>query len=159
MDTISQFTGAYRFLSNFYESPIREALPDGTTIVYPTVEHAFQAAKSLDTEVRIQIANEKTPSEAKKAGGRHGYMILRPDWEEVKLPIMLSLLRCKFMNNPELRYKLLSTGDATLIEGNTWNDTFWGVCKGKGQNMLGRLLMQVRRECEGIHRTYSGIYR
>ena len=52
-------------------------------------------------------------------------------------------LRCKFQV-PELREKLLATGDEELIEGNWWNDKFWGVCKGEGCNMLGLILMEVR---------------
>lgn len=58
----------------------------------------------------------------------------RPDWEDVKVDIMLGLLRQKFQH-PELGAKLLATGDAYLVEGNTWGDTFWGVFNGKGQNI------------------------
>ncbi len=59
---------------------------------------------------------------------------------------MLDLLRIKF-TIPTLRERLLATGDQTLIEGNTWGDTYWGVCRGVGLNNLGTLLMQVREEC------------
>jgi len=59
---------------------------------------------------------------------------------------MLDLVRKKF-ENPLLRAMLLATEDAVLVEGNTWNDTFWGVCRGRGENWLGRILMQVREEC------------
>jgi predicted NAD-dependent protein-ADP-ribosyltransferase YbiA (DUF1768 family) len=58
---------------------------------------------------------------------------------------MRDLLRQKFAH-PELRRLLLATGDAELVEGNTWGDRFWGVCAGRGQNHLGRLLMAIRAE-------------
>ena len=48
--------------------------------------------------------------------------------------------------NPELGNKLLETGNQELVEGNTWGDIFWGVCNGKGQNWLGKILMMVRDE-------------
>jgi predicted NAD-dependent protein-ADP-ribosyltransferase YbiA (DUF1768 family) len=56
------------------------------------------------------------------------------------------MVRLKFSTHQELRERLLATGEAELIEGNTWNDTFWGVCKGEGQNWLGKILMEVRKE-------------
>ena len=71
---------------------------------------------------------------------------LRLDWEEVKVQIMLGLLRQKFKKGSSLGNRLLATGNQKLIEGNTWGDTFWGVCQGKGLNVLGKLLMQVRDE-------------
>ena len=71
---------------------------------------------------------------------------LRPDWNEVKLSVMLEVLRHKFNQNPDLADKLLATGDTLLQEGNTWHDYYWGVCNGKGENNLGKLLMLVRQE-------------
>jgi len=59
---------------------------------------------------------------------------------------METLLREKFSKDPELRAKLLNTGTSKLVEGNTWGDRFWGVCRGQGENNLGRLLMKVREE-------------
>jgi predicted NAD-dependent protein-ADP-ribosyltransferase YbiA (DUF1768 family) len=46
---------------------------------------------------------------------------------------------------------LLATGQAQLVEGNTWNDTYWGVCHGEGLNVLGMLLMQVRADLKNVH--------
>jgi hypothetical protein len=69
---------------------------------------------------------------------------MRPDWDEVKIEVMRDVLVSKFQHNSELRQKLIDTGDAYLEEGNWWGDTFWGVCKGKGQNKLGLLLIQLR---------------
>lgn len=75
--------------------------------------------------------------------GRH--VKLRKDWNAIKTDVMLSLVRGKFQW-PELQKKLLATGDAYLEEGNTWSDTCWGVCDGRGENRLGKILMQVREE-------------
>ncbi len=134
---IEKFDGEYAFLSNFHPCWIAY---EG--IVYPTSEHAFQAAKTLDTTERQRIAAIATPGGAKRAGKK---VTLRPNWNTERVNVMLTILRLKFAD-PELRSKLLSTGEQELIEGNTWNDTFWGVCRGKGQNMLGKLLMRVRSD-------------
>jgi ribA/ribD-fused uncharacterized protein len=112
-------------------------------VVYPTNEHAYQAAKSLDPAEREFVRTRVSPNMAKKAGRRN--VTLRADWEQVKLKIMEDLVRQKFQD-PELKKQILSTGTAELIEGNWWNDTFWGVCNGKGENHLGRILMKVREE-------------
>jgi ribA/ribD-fused uncharacterized protein len=112
-------------------------------IVYPTAEHAYQAAKSLDPTVRRRIATLPTPSEARKAGRA---LPIRPDWETAKFTIMEAVVRDKFTRNPDLRAKLLATGDAELIEGNDWGDRVWGVYRGQGENRLGKLLMKVRAD-------------
>jgi len=70
-------------------------------------------------------------------------LVLRPDWARIKLDIMYHLLQQKF-RDPLLQKLLLRTQDAELVEGNVWNDTYWGVCSGVGENHLGRLLMLVR---------------
>lgn len=72
-------------------------------------------------------------------------MSLRPDWEYIRVDVMTELVRKKFSQEP-LRSQLIATGDAELIEGNWWNDTFWGVCNGVGENNLGKILMKVRDE-------------
>lgn len=132
---IDCFDGEYRFLSNFYPC---EVVYEGTT--YPTTEHAFQAAKTLDPEERKKMAAATTPGNAKRYGRR---ICLRKDWEEIKVSVMKEILIQKF-SKPELRDMLLATGDEELVEGNTWNDTFWGVCKGYGGNHLGKILMEIR---------------
>lgn len=142
MKKIKEFKGQYFFLSNYYPSPIHQEFEDGTIIDYPTVEHAFQACKSTDIEVRKHIAACESPGQAKHMG-RH--VKLRKDWNAIKTDVMLSLVRGKFQW-PELQKKLLATGDAYLEEGNTWSDTCWGVCNGRGENRLGKILMQVRDE-------------
>lgn len=143
-DTIDLFSGRYRFLSNF--SPARVVL-DGEE--YPTVEHAYQAAKTQDSVWRKAIQITATPSEAKKMGRAISKRpdLLRPDWQSVSVDIMLALLRQKFAH-PDLAEKLLSTGDSFLVEGNYWGDTFWGVCRGVGENVLGVLLMVVRYDLQ-----------
>lgn len=134
---IDRFEGEYEFLSNFYPS---EIIHDGIT--YPTVEHAYQAAKTLDFGTRWRISQLTTPAQAKKAGRT---VKIRPDWEKVKIHIMRELLLQKFfLSDGELGYELQQTTPAELIEGNWWGDTFWGVCKGRGENHLGKLLMEIR---------------
>ena len=134
---IAIFDNEYAFLSNFYESPFEV---DGIT--YPTVEHFFQAMKSKDVEGRKKIAAAPTPGKAKRLGRT---IELRKDWEEIKVAVMKFGLAQKF-RIPELREKLLATGNEELIEGNWWGDRFWGVCDGVGENYLGKLLMEVRQE-------------
>lgn len=134
---IDSFSGRHRFLSNFYPASI---VLDGEE--YPTVEHAYQAAKTVDSLARAFIRGLSRAGDAKRAGKAFP---LRPDWEEMKLPIMESLLWQKFAA-PPLRTWLLDTGDQVLVEGNYWGDEFWGVCRGRGENHLGKLLMKVRNE-------------
>lgn len=139
MEKIYEFRGEYRFLSNFYPCEV-----EYEGIVYPSVENAFQAAKTLNNEERLQFTNVK-PGIAKRLGRR---VALRHDWEKVKVDIMKELLRKKFSQEP-LKSKLLATGDKELEEGNKWNDRFWGVCppgSGMGKNILGRLIMEIRVE-------------
>ena len=137
---IDSFHGEYAFLSNYYDSPI---FYDG--ILYPTVEHAFQAAKTTVFIQRIIIANKKSPGQAKCAGRR---VTLRDNWDDIKLYIMKELIILKF-TNPKLKSALLNTKDAELIERNTWNDTYWGICNGIGENHLGKILMEVREMLRG----------
>lgn len=133
---IKAFDGEFRFLSNFYPCVIWH---DG--IKYPTLEHAFQAAKTTDFAERWRISQLPTPGQAKRAGRS---VTLRPDWLQVRRMVMQELLIQKFILNSELRKKLKDTGRAQLVEGNTWGDTYWGVCRGVGENHLGKLLMAIR---------------
>lgn len=137
---ITKFIGEHEFLSNFYPS---EIIFDGQK--YPTVEHAFQAAKTLDPKIRIKIRNAKTPGLAKKMGRS---VKLREDWEKIKYSMMSALVSSKFLTHPELKQKLIDTGDAELIESNYWRDTTWGVYMGVGTNWLGKILMDVRNICK-----------
>lgn len=145
---IRQFVGEYRFLSNFWYVPIRNNF-DQDFILYPTVEHAFQAAKTLDFDTRLKIKRAATPSDAKYLGR---IVQLREDWNALRFPIMLELVRYKFKYNDSLRQKLINTGNQGLMEGNTWHDNYWGACTcamchiEKKHNVLGKILMMVREE-------------
>lgn len=143
---IKHFAGKYEFLSNF--SRIVQIQYEGD--LYPTVEHAFQAAKTLDKTQRVAFQNPVlTPGESKSLGRS---ITLRPDWEQVKNRVMRAILDDKFSAvHPHVRQMLLDTGDELLIEGNHWHDQVWGdcycgreVCMPEGQNRLGNTLMVVR---------------
>lgn len=144
MPDVHEFQNEYRFLSNFWRAQIRMR-----GVIYPSTEHAFQAAKTLDMDERAKIAKLSSAREAKHAGYK---VKLRDDWEQIKLKVMEALVYFKFKNHPHLLDKLLATGDGQLIEGNTWHDNYWGVCscskchlKG-GKNHLGHILMKVREQ-------------
>lgn len=139
--SITKFEGEHRFLSNFWEVPI-----EFEKETYPTIEHAFQAAKSPDMKYRLKVRVASTPNMAKKLGQ---VVKLREDWEEVKLGIMETLVRAKFAQHHVLADALKNTGDQELIEGNGWGDTYWGVSRGKGENHLGKILMKIRTELGG----------
>lgn len=134
---IDSFKGENRFLSNFWPAEVQL---DGAT--YPSVEHAYVAAKTLDPKLREVAQSLPTAGDVKRFGKK---LKLRADWDDVKLDVMRDLVRQKFQH-AELRDKLRATGDQPLVEGNTWGDRFWGVCRGEGENHLGRILMEVRAE-------------
>lgn len=144
LERINQFNDKYAFLSNFYAS---EVLYED--LVYPTVEHAYQAAKTTDIKIRENFAwRILTAKEAKQEGRK---LIIRKDWESIKLKVMEELLRKKFLDHMNLRF-LLKTETAWLEEGNYWHDNFWGNCSCvkcsniEGKNNLGMLLMNIRFE-------------
>lgn len=154
-ETVSSFSGDYLFLSNFYPSLIEFEM-FGEKFTAPTVEHAFQAAKTmvstLDNPETVQymifsILTAQTPGQAKKKGRLLPIDVAR--WDLAAQPVMRSLLLRKF-SDPVLGRMLASTGDAVLIEGNTWGDRYWGQVDGVGENHLGRLLMSVREQIKGM---------
>ncbi len=132
------FFGKYRYLSNFHLSPV-----EYRGRIYPAVENAYMSAKTDSVEFK-ELMTTVEPKEAKKLGQT---CALRPDWEDIKFSVMLALQRIKF-KDPVLAKLLLATGDKYLEETNSWNDTYWGVCNGRGQNFLGKALMQVRKELQ-----------
>lgn len=136
IDRFTKETG-YDFLSNFYAASVSY---EGK--LYPTVEHAYQASKTIDPNIREFIRKAKDPGEAKRLGQG---IAVRNDWEKVKVDIMRCLIKEKF-SNPFLMHRLLDTEDAQLVLNNKWNDKFWGVCRGAGENWLGKILMEVREE-------------
>ena len=139
MDVIDSFDGDYRFLSNYFPVQITY---DGLT--YKSAEAAFQASKCESIEQRRQFTS-LDPAQSKRLGRN---VQLRSDWESVKDSIMEDIIRIKFSEYPYLRAQLIETGNAELIDGNTWGDKYWGVDKysGYGQNKLGIILMNVRKE-------------
>lgn len=136
MNDVLGFFGEYRFLSNFYPSPIEI---NGKK--YDTVEHFFQASKATNEQDHEYVRNAPSPGIAKHRGRR---ITKREDWETSKIHVMLDGLLAKFEQNELLSEKLADTDPGQLVEVNYWGDTFWGVCGNEGQNNLGRLLMFVR---------------
>jgi len=141
MQIINSFRGEYAFLSNFYSCGINT--PIGT---FPSAENMFQAAKVDKRHMTPELLRAFTtisPGDAKRLGRQ---VTLRDNWIEYHDRAMYQTVKHKFTQNPELAKKLIATYPTPLVEGNTWNDTYWGVCNGKGLNKLGKILMLVRRE-------------
>ena len=141
MSEIMEFSGEYRFLSNFKLAPVEY---DG--VIYPSVENAYQAAKTLDVEARKPF-ELCLPHEAKRLGKT---LRTRNDWEVIKESVMEHLVYLKFTHHIWLADMLIDTGDKNLVEGNRWGDTYWGVDikTGEGANRLGKILMDVRCDIE-----------
>ncbi len=145
---IDSFTGRWFFLSNFY--PI---IIDHQGIKYPSVEHYYVAMKIKDDQMidgrfipfidcREMLSKIPKAADVKRIGRS---LKIRKDWDVIKLSIMEWGVREKFKDE-KLIEMLLSTIGEEIVEGNFWNDTFWGVCNGKGQNNLGKILMMIRKE-------------
>ncbi len=133
--TITSFRGEHGFLSNFTSVNVKY---DGVT--YSSTEAAFQAAKTLNKLERELIRKETTPGKAKRAGRR---VTLRSDWNDIRDKVMFELSVQKYTRS-DLRKKLLATGNRELVEKNSWKDFYWGVCDGRGENRLGKILMAIR---------------
>jgi ribA/ribD-fused uncharacterized protein len=146
---ISSFRDEHAFLSNGFIEP------DGSF-----VEREYQADKFVDEDVRAELLAYEKPfghggvkrrAHAHESAGRR-----RPDWYQINVACMAKLVWKKFQDWPELREKLLATGEADLVEGNTWHDNFWGDCRcddadghhpeclEAGKNTLGQILMMIR---------------
>lgn len=134
----------YGAFSNLYRRPIEF---EGE--VFATSEHAYQAGKARKPEVREWVLS--APSPALVAMAAHGlyYWDIAPGWSRVKFDRMRGVLRAKFTQHEDLKQLLLSTGDARLVESATVDNEvnrLWGEVNGKGRNMLGELLMELRAE-------------
>lgn len=154
---ISDFAGRHKFLSNFFPSPVY-ILIGMKWVKCATVEHAYQASKTLDPLKRGRIVDAPTPYAAKELGQAVRCVTY---WNDVKKIIMLELLRQKF-ERKVFADKLRRTDGHALIEGNHWHDNFWGVClcerccetcktnstltETTAGNWLGRLLERVRKD-------------
>ena len=143
---ILEFQGEHRWLSNFW--PATVTLDE---VSFPTIEHAYQAAKTAPSQ-REQFRH-CTAGQAKKLGRT---VRMRADWEQVKVATMRSLVEQKFAPGTELGEKLKATGSGQIVEGNNWGDVFWGVCRGRGQNWLGRLLMERRAFLQAPNAVVTG---
>jgi len=128
---INSFKGEHRWLSNFWPE-----IPGKLT-----VEHWYQAAKAWKPDEMLWVLSSKNAAEAKRRGRQ---ISVRVEWDNVKVSVMEHFVLLKFLMDPDLADRLIKTGDIQLIEGNTWGDTFWGVCDGVGENNLGKILMRVR---------------
>lgn len=130
----------YGYFSNFARYPILLQ-----SFVWPTVEHYFQANKFDDYRIQDFIRELASPMDA-AIEGRKKDKPIRNDWDAIKNEVMLRALKAKFLQHPVLRRSLLQTKNAILIE-HTENDNYWADGgDGTGQNMLGKLLMQVRED-------------
>jgi hypothetical protein len=134
----------YGVFSNLYRRPF---VFEGRE--YPTAEHAYQAGKASKEAVREWILN--APSPALAAMAAHGLYTwdIVPNWAQIKFDRMRAVLRAKFTQHNDLREMLLSTGNARLVEAGRVNNAVnrtWGEVNGKGQNMLGVILMELRAE-------------
>ena len=137
MTNIKGFFGENRWLSNFYPCKIKIGGEE-----FSSVEQYYMYRKSPDKDYRAKILKEHNPKKLKRLGYQ---CVLRPDWEEFKRAVMNKAVFLKFSQNEDLKEKLLATGEAYLEETNKWNDTYWGVCNGKGENYLGKILMDIRK--------------
>lgn len=135
MNKIDKFDGEYRFLSNFYPCNVSYG-----GLLFLSSEAAFQAAKCKNESGKV-FFQYMSAIEAKQSGKK---VPIRGDWDRIKTLVMSEVVHAKFSQNKLLRDLLIATGDAELIEGNTWGDTVWGVCNGIGENRLGKILMKER---------------
>ena len=143
MKIINDFDGEeeYEYLSNFY--PAKFTLID---IEFSNVEQYFQYMKAMffnDIETANKILQTSSPSIAKSLG-REVENFDEYEWERKNIQIMYDGVLAKFLQNKDLAYNLLQTGSSLLVEGNQWQDDYWGVVNGEGQNNLGIILMRVR---------------
>lgn len=129
------FRNEYWYLSNMYPCEIRV---NGLT--FTCAEACFQSFKTTNLNERKKFQG-LNGFEAKKLGKK---LKLRSDWNDIRIEVMARVVNAKFKQNPELKHKLLNTGNLTIIENNTWNDTFWGKCNNKGLNNLGKIIMRLR---------------
>lgn len=138
---ISSFKGHNHFLSNFFKWEF-----EFWGLRWPTSEHAFQAMKTDDPVWKERIRTAKDAGHAKALGRQAPLRCTRAEWDGgLRVEAMREVLRAKFSDRA-LKAMLLETGDERLVEGNYWHDRYWGVVDGCGENMLGKLLMELRKE-------------
>lgn len=136
---IRLFKGEYGFLSNFWICNL-----EVWGRRFPSSEHAYVYSKNPS-----QVSDnwdefvDMMPVDVKRYGRQ---LTFTAEWEDKKIDIMTTIVTVKFIQNINLQRLLVQTGDAALIEGNTWGDKFWGIDErsGEGRNVLGNILMSVR---------------
>jgi len=131
---IRSFSDQYAFLSNSYPSVMK--FRGG---LFKTAEHAFQSTKATSPSEYDLIREAKTPQEARKLGR---CILLREGWIESQEALMREVLTSKF-ENPFLAQMLLSTHPSQILHEGT-RSTYWGIVRNEGQNIFGKLLMEVR---------------
>lgn len=141
---INQFRGEYNWLSNMYSCDI---MFDGH--LFKSVENAYMASKNVENRDWFQFCLNNPPNICKKESKN---ILLRADWEKVKVKIMYGFLEQKFKQEP-FKTKLLTTKNENIVEGNYWGDSFWGVDLKQnpniGENFLGRSIMDIRKKLRG----------
>lgn len=141
---INSFTGKHAYLSNMHPCIIQV---NGKQ--WSSLEHAYQAAKTVDPDWQERIRVAENPKLAKRLGQACPKHI---GWDGSRVHVMRELLRIKFAPTSQLADLLLLTFEEELVEGNFWHDNYWGSCicyncssKQKSNN-LGKLLVEVRCE-------------
>lgn len=138
LEPIDEFSNEYRWLSNFQKCTLEIG-----DISFHSVEQAYQYYKCAKAEDREKMLSLPTAGQCKRfARG----VEVHEKFHSKKLELMERLTLEKYTQNPDLRKKLIATGERPLIEGNWWHDVFWGMHDGKGENHLGKILMKVRKE-------------
>jgi len=132
---IAGFVAEYRWLSNYFLCRV-----EWEGRVYGSAEAAYHSGKYLRAERDVFTTLE--PDLARKLSRVKPYDTAA--WEARQVPTMREVVWAKFSQNPELAKKLLATGDRYLEETNWWGDKFWGVYRGEGQNLLGKIIMDTR---------------
>lgn len=152
-----EFRGNYAFLSNMYSTPV-EVYIKKEKYVFRNSEAAFQAHKNPSSAHMFETLNGV---EAKRAGKKIQLAYTVDQWNIMRVYSMAKVIWCKFQN-PSL-YEKLKQVEEPIVEDNTWNDTYWGVCTNKkydhkGKNILGRLLTGLKEygtTQEGLNKLYD----
>ena len=143
-------------------------------ITYPTVEHAYQAQKILPDEsgnntysiLFSDFSEYLEPSVAKSLGSKQYFsekgLVLRKDWDNIKLDLMYDITNEYYKTNHDLIDKLINTDDSLLIHCGPNVNEYWGVInkdknngRGEGENNHGIILMKIRKELYEIHKYYN----
>lgn len=147
------FRGEYYFLSNVYplKDPIEVREVEGQAA--PTVEHAYQAAKFVNESDKLNVLDAKTGGSAKTIARKliEAGAEVDSHWQDRKLGVMRYYVNQKFKNDVELATLLVQTGQTEIVEGNPWNDNYWGrspIDNVEGANWLGKILMDVREQIQ-----------